>query len=103
ADTLANRAYAPGVTVEQMCRLSRGSAELVRTATSLVRTPARGQQKPVPFYGTVVEDEVDVAAVDAVWCNRRDKRPGAGPIQQPATPPRHGREDAPNAAPALAG
>jgi hypothetical protein len=69
ADTVTTRAYAPDVTVEQMRRLSRTSTELIRTAALLLRTLERCQQKPVPFYGTVIEDEVDVAAVDAVWCN----------------------------------
>ena len=79
ADTLATRAYAPEVTVEQMCRLSRTSAELLRTAALLLRTLERCQQKPVPFYGTVVEDAVDIAALDAVWCQ------GIKPSRSPDT------------------
>ena len=74
ADALMTESYAAGVTVEQMCRLSRCSAELVRTAAVLSRTLARQQQKPVPFFGTVVADAVDVAAVDAAW--------GGGPEQR---------------------
>ena len=69
ADALTARAHEPGVTVEQMCRLSRSSAELVRTAALVERTLARHQQKPVAFFGTVMADEVDVAALDAVWCS----------------------------------
>ena len=96
ADALTNRAYAPEVTVEQMCRLSRTSAELVRTAATLERALARRQQKPTPFFGTVVADGVDIAALDAVWCNApRDKRPRASPMQQPATERRPGGEAVP--------
>jgi hypothetical protein len=104
ADAVTTRTYAPDVTVEQMCRLSRTSTELTRTAAVLARTLERCQQKPVPFYGTVVEDAVDIAAVDAVWCNDpRDKRPGAGAMRglPPGTCP--GGEAAPNVALASAG
>ena len=110
ADTLATRAYAPDVTVEQMCRLSRSSTELVRTAALLVRTLERCQQKPAPFFGTVVEDEVDVAAVDAVWRNDpiyREAAPNVTPASA-AEAPQPGRlepeptADPPNAAPLAA-
>jgi hypothetical protein len=42
----------------------------VRTAAGVERLLARQQQKPVPFFGTVLADEVDVAAVDAAWGKR---------------------------------
>ncbi len=67
ADTLARRAYAPEVTVAQMCRLGRGAAELVRTAGTAGRALAREQQKPAPFFGTVVAEAVDLPALDAAW------------------------------------
>jgi hypothetical protein len=70
ADTVAARAYAPDLTVPQMCRVGRASGELVRTAAGLVRTLERSQQKPAPFFGTVLADDVDVAAVDKVWGNK---------------------------------
>ena len=79
ADSLTNRAYAPDVTIEQMCRLSRSSAELIRTAALLERTLARRQQKPAPFFGTVAADGVDIAALDAVWCNNATQQPATGP------------------------
>jgi hypothetical protein len=85
-DTVIARAYAPDVTIEQMCRASRSSAELVRTAGVLVRTLERSQQKPVPFYGTVIEDEVDLAAVDRVWCGGTPASAGAGPVKREAAP-----------------
>ena len=68
ADTITARAYAPDLTMLQMCRVARSAAEVRRTAIGLERLLARHQQLPVPFFGTVLADEVDVAAVDAVWC-----------------------------------
>jgi hypothetical protein len=48
-----------------------------RGAATLERTLARHQQKPVPFFGTVLADGVDIAALDAVWCkDPRDECPG---------------------------
>jgi len=64
------RAYEPELTVPQMCRLGRAAADLVRTAAGLERALARCQQMPVPFFGTVLADEVDVAVVDAGWGGR---------------------------------
>jgi len=78
ADTLTRRVHALGATVEEMCRLSRASGELMWTATLLLRTLERCQQYPVPFYGTVVDDEVDIAAVDAAWGRDARQRPAAG-------------------------
>src|SRR5665213_2608828 len=95
ADTMANRAYMPDVTVEQMCRLGRTSAELVRTAALLERTLARRQMKPTPFFGSVAADEVDIAALDAVRCKRGAGCAGAGPMQQPGTGQPEGGEAAP--------
>jgi hypothetical protein len=50
-----------------MSRLRRTSAELGRTVAMLVRTLQRRQQQPVPLFGTVVEDEIAIAA--AAWHN----------------------------------
>jgi hypothetical protein len=96
ADTIAARAYAPGVTIAQVCRVARTAAELLRTANALERTLARHQQKPVPFFGTVMEDAVDIAAVDAVWRSRTPASAGAGATQR--TPPGAGPggEDVPD-------
>ncbi|HET6240160.1 MAG TPA: hypothetical protein VFE41_35135 [Acetobacteraceae bacterium] len=69
ADTVISRAQAPDVTVVELCRLARTAGEVVRTAALLLRTLERSQQLPVPFYGTVIEDEVDLAVVDRAWCN----------------------------------
>ncbi len=67
ADAIATSASAPGLAPEQMARVGRASAELMRTAAGLVRGLERAQQKPVPFFGTVLADGVDLAALDAVW------------------------------------
>ncbi len=66
-DTIAARAQAPDLPIDQICRIARTTTELVRAATALERTLARHQQTPVPFYGTVVQDEVDIPALDALW------------------------------------
>ena len=39
-----------------------------RTGVVLERQLARSQQQPVPFFGTVLSGEVDLAALEAVWC-----------------------------------
>jgi hypothetical protein len=76
ADTVISRAQAPDVTVVELCRLARTAGEVVRTAALLLRTLERSQQLPVPFYGTVIEDEVDLAVVDRAWCNDSVHREG---------------------------
>jgi len=78
ADTLANRAHAEGVPAEQISRLSRSAGAMVQTAMGLERVLVRHQKLPVAFFGTVVRDEVDIAALDAVWCRK--------PVKQPAPP-----------------
>ena len=79
ADAIAARAHAPELTEVQMARVGRASAELSRTATGLVRALERTQQKPAPFFGNVLADEVDVVALAAGWGERGT---GAGPVQQ---------------------
>jgi hypothetical protein len=81
ARTIAAGACAPGLTMPQMARLGRVSGELMRTAGTLVRTLEQTQQKPAPFFGTVLADAVDVAAVDAVWGKGAD---WAGATPEPA-------------------
>jgi hypothetical protein len=63
-------ANTPGLTVEQVCRLRRTAAALTVSAAALERTLARHQQKPVPFFGTVLADGIDVAALAAGWVVR---------------------------------
>jgi hypothetical protein len=63
-DTLA-RANASGLAVEQVCRLRRTASALLASVATLERSLVRHQQKPVPFFGAVLADGVDVAALAA--------------------------------------
>jgi hypothetical protein len=85
-DDTFSQSYAPGLTVEQICRLRRTAADLTRSAATLERTLARRQATPAPFFGTVEADAVDIGALDAVWCTGPAACAGAGSVQQPATP-----------------
>ena len=60
-------AIKPGVTLEQACRLRRTASGLMISVTALERTMVRHQQKPVPFFGTVLADAIDIAAIAAGW------------------------------------
>jgi len=84
-DTFA-RSYAPGLTVEQLCRLRRTGADLVRSAATLERSLGRRQATPAPFFGTVEADAVDIGALDAVWCRGAAAAAGARVVQQGAAP-----------------
>ncbi len=79
ADVIAARAHAPDLTEVQMARVGRASAELSRMAMGLVRGLERTQQKPAPFFGTVLADEVDVVALAAGW---GAPGVGAGPVRE---------------------
>src|SRR5208282_440663 len=52
--------------------------ELLRSAAALDRTLARHQQMPVPFYGTVIQDEVDIPALEAMWASGIPASAGTG-------------------------
>jgi hypothetical protein len=65
-DTFA-RVNTPGLTVDQICRLRRTGSALTNSSAVLERLLARHQQKPVPFFGTVLADAIDVAALAAGW------------------------------------
>jgi hypothetical protein len=65
-DTFA-RVNEPGLTVEQICPLRRTGSALTNSSAALERMLARHQQKPVPFFGTVLADAIDVAALAAGW------------------------------------
>jgi hypothetical protein len=99
-DTFA-RSNAPRLALNQVCRVRRVSTELGRTAVTMARELTRRQQEPVPFFGTVLAEMVDIAALDAVWGSDpgnegpgnegpADEGPGAalgaGAIEQPAAP-----------------
>jgi len=84
ADDTFARSHAPGLTVEQLCRLRRTAADLTRSAATLERSLGRRQATPAPFFGTVEADAVDIDALDAVWCTGIAACAGAGAVQQPA-------------------
>jgi hypothetical protein len=86
ANALAHRAHAPDQTSEQMCRLARTADRLRQTAVSLGRSLARLQQNPSPFFGIVVQDEVDLPALDATW-HPQPQHPDAA-LRRAVTPPR---------------
>src|ERR1700691_5639099 len=67
ANAFAARARAPQLTLPQMSQAARVAGELTRTAGVLARGPERTQQKPAPFFGTVLANKVDVAARNVVW------------------------------------
>ena len=104
ADTVTARANAPDLPNDELCRLSRTTAELHRTATTLLRTLARQQQHPVPFYGTVIDDSLDLAALDTAWGQSvpttappvRKRRPATSspPVTEPSPPPLARAEEA---------
>ena len=85
ADTFSAGIYAPGLTPEQRCRLSRSAAEQRRGAEALERILARHQQLPTSFYGTVVPDGADIPALDAIW--RTTPPPAPAPATDRAEPP----------------
>ena len=97
-DTAATLAHTPGVTVAEFCRLARSAAALAQTAATLGRSLTQYQQKPAPFFGTVLSDAVDIPAVAAIWCGNPDqpqpapeaavrRPPNPSPPAQPTPPP----------------
>src|SRR5208283_1356722 len=67
ADASFAQANTPGLAVEQVCRLRRIASTLMNSAAVLERSLMRHQQKPAPFFGTVLADGIDVAALAAAW------------------------------------
>ena len=78
ADDTFAWANAPGLTVEQVCRLRRTGSALTNSVATLERTLARHQQRPVPFFGTVLADGIDVAALAEGWGSPGSRRDDAG-------------------------
>ena len=83
ADTLATQAHASRADIQLMCRLARTAATLEQTVTSLGRSLNKYQQRPAPFFGTVLSDAVDIAALDATWQTTPDHRPQPAPDAAP--------------------
>jgi len=69
ADAFAARAHTPNLEFNLMCRLGRTADALLRSAATLDRTLARHQKMPTSFYGTVVQDEVDIPALETIWAS----------------------------------
>jgi hypothetical protein len=67
AEDAVKLSCAPGVTVEQVCRLRRTASALTISTAALERSMVRHQQKPVPFFGTVLAEGIDIAALAAWW------------------------------------
>ena len=98
ADTLATQAHASRADLPLMCRLARTAATLVQTTATLGRSLTGYQQKPAPYFGTVLSDAVDIPAVAAIWCGNPDqpqpapeaavrRPPNPSPPAQPTPPP----------------
>jgi hypothetical protein len=89
ADTAATIAHTPGVTVAEFCRLARSAAALAQTAATLGRSLTQYQQRPAPFFGTVLSDAVDLPAINAIWRGNADQPPAApkAAVQRPPDPP----------------
>jgi hypothetical protein len=77
ADASFAQANTPGLAVEQVCRLRRIASALTHSAAVLERSLVRHQQEPAPFFGTVLADTIDVAALAAGWGDL-GSRPGGG-------------------------
>jgi len=92
------RVNTPGLTVEQICRLRRTGGALMNSAAALERILARHQQRPVPFFGTVLPDAIDVPALaggggagsrgedvgEAPVCEQLRCEPGTDPSPRPS-------------------
>jgi hypothetical protein len=94
ADTFIARAQAPNLEINQMCRLGRTGAELFRSAAGLDRTLARHQQKPTPFFGTVISrtrstSQPSKPSGPAEPRPPPHRTPRPPPAQPPKPPPRH--------------
>src|SRR5277367_3580970 len=88
ADAIIPRTHAPNLEINQMCRLGRTAGELLRSADRLDRSLARHQQMPVSFYGTVIQDEVDVPALETTWASgAQASATAATPTDTSATTP----------------
>src|SRR5580704_1361813 len=69
AEALIARALTPNLEINLMCRLGRTAGDLLRSADRLDRSLARHQQMPVSFYGNVIQDEVDIPALETLWAS----------------------------------
>ena len=84
-ETLATQALASSTDLPLMCRLARTAATLGQTAAMLEKSLIRHQQKPAPFFGTVLSDQVDIPALDATLRSTRDQPQPAPAAATPTT------------------
>jgi hypothetical protein len=87
AEAFIARALIPNLEINMMCRLGRTAADLLRSADRLDRSLARHQQMPVSFYGTVIEDEVDIPALETLWSTAIPAAAADAPTGTTATTP----------------
>ena len=91
-DTFA-LADAPGLAMEHVSRLRRTAGALITAGLALERSLVRHQQRPVPFFGTVLADGIDVAALAGRWGGLGVRRDGPEvsvgdePRSEPGTDP----------------
>jgi hypothetical protein len=78
ADAYKARTHTPGLDFNQACRLGRIAVDLLRSAAQLERTLTRRQNMPTAFFGVVVQDEVDIPALEAIWASQTPAADGAG-------------------------
>jgi hypothetical protein len=87
-DDTFRQAGAPGLTVEQVCRLPRTASALVMSAAALERTLVRHQQRQVPLFGTELADGIEIAAIAAEEGGPGSAREGAARIPSAIPPDR---------------
>jgi hypothetical protein len=78
ADAFTARAHTPNLEDNQMWRLGRTADALLRSAAGLERTLARRQKLPSAFFGVVIQDEVDIPALEAIWASGIPASAGTG-------------------------
>ena len=76
ADGTFAHSNAPGLPVGELCRLQRTAGALGTYALALERALARHQQMPAPFFGTVLAEGIDVAALATRWGVPGSRRDG---------------------------
>jgi len=87
ADAYKARTHTPGLDFNQACRLGRIAVDLLRSAAQLERTLTRRQNMPTAFFGVVVQDEVDIPALETIWVTQPPAAAGAGSPTSASTPP----------------
>jgi hypothetical protein len=84
-DAYKARAHTPDLDINQMCRLGRTADALLRSAATLERTLAHHQKMPAAFFGVVIQDEVDVPALEAIWASQIPASARTGSLASVAT------------------